>query len=439
LLISCLSIPAQAKTTKFQFSSDGCPFSDQKCQFLKNEQFSDVRLVVVEQNADGSSKIHDAIPAHKVILASNSPVFSEMLANPIDPIQIENVISDTFDEILRFFYCDEIEIEGQKLLDLLDLALRFRVKNLVKQVTEKVRKTAEIQTLFQIRDKLFKYGQPEINEIAIDFVQTKGSEVFSLDLIQTFDRSMMKFLLEQPMLKVSDPYLLDLLVSWARKQAEIHSIVNPSPQELREIMGDFLYSIRIPSIDLKTLFQKSLEGKLFNSEEILEIVNYQALESKPKEGFVSKFNLKSPYSSKRFIKPIFIKGPKMSIQKTDHYDWFINSNAEFCIQQMNIISTLNSSISVSLLKKEGEEILLANGVPSLFEEDQLGFDFEPCIETDANVNLTLRFRFEETELLHYERKVERSFWSYDLLKIYSGVRDYVIDEIKIKIIKVFKD
>ncbi|KAL7303982.1 hypothetical protein TKK_0003638 [Trichogramma kaykai] len=100
-------------TIKFDFS------------FL-NEEFSDVKLIVEEQE----------IPAHKIVLAAASPVFRamfthDMLENLENSVKIMDITENIVNEMLRFIYTGKFDAtETDKIIELLAVADKYQIDSL---------------------------------------------------------------------------------------------------------------------------------------------------------------------------------------------------------------------------------------------------------------------------------------------------------------------
>ena len=106
---------------------------------FNNSLLSDVKFVpLLAQDArDGSRRKRTAIPAHKYVLAISSPVFFAMfygdLAEKEDVVELPDCDSEGLLELLRYMYlyCDEVELTGSNVMQVLYLAKKYMVSSLV--------------------------------------------------------------------------------------------------------------------------------------------------------------------------------------------------------------------------------------------------------------------------------------------------------------------
>lgn len=108
---------------------------DRNGHLLKTGTFADCKFLV------GVEDDTKTIAAHKVILASASPVFERMfygeLAEKNYPIVIPDVEPDTFKDLLRYIYTNRIEITSiDYAFELYCLGDKYMVKDVLDQCME---------------------------------------------------------------------------------------------------------------------------------------------------------------------------------------------------------------------------------------------------------------------------------------------------------------
>ena len=96
---------------------------------LNNDVMSDVTFVIKDAMEDVV-----VFKAHKFVLAVSSPVFYAMfygrLSERKDKIELPDCDSESFLEFLRFLYCDEVNLTGSSVLQVLYLAKKYIVPQL---------------------------------------------------------------------------------------------------------------------------------------------------------------------------------------------------------------------------------------------------------------------------------------------------------------------
>lgn len=143
--------------------------------FFLNDTLSDVTFNVENKN----------FPAHKIVLASVSPVFEKMFAhqmkeNITNIVVIEEIDPDVFREMLRFIYTGKIENPKQVVFQLHELSDKYDIKKLqtiCEQYLENyltaknaiaVLQLADCHNSSNLKKKSISFIQKNFHEIGID-------------------------------------------------------------------------------------------------------------------------------------------------------------------------------------------------------------------------------------------------------------------------------
>uniref|UniRef100_A0A8W7PJX9 BTB domain-containing protein n=1 Tax=Anopheles coluzzii TaxID=1518534 RepID=A0A8W7PJX9_ANOCL len=97
---------------------------------FNNDLMADIRFIV------GSDEQVQTIPAHKYVLATGSSVFYAMfyggLAENKQEIKVPDVEPGAFLTLLKYLYCDEIQLEADNVLATLYVAKKYIVPHLAR-------------------------------------------------------------------------------------------------------------------------------------------------------------------------------------------------------------------------------------------------------------------------------------------------------------------
>ncbi|XP_043479835.1 speckle-type POZ protein-like [Leptopilina heterotoma] len=144
--------------------------------FLDNEEFKDVTFNVEDQK----------FTAHKIILASRSPVFAAMFKNKMTEgltsvVEIDDIKPAIFQQMLNFIYTDRVENLEESAFELLYVAEKYQLGKLKilsinslndKLSSKSVIKTLEVAELYSI-DLLKNECLKFINDRRCDIIETK--------------------------------------------------------------------------------------------------------------------------------------------------------------------------------------------------------------------------------------------------------------------------
>lgn len=127
-------------------------------KLFKNEEYSDFAFIV---SNDSDEPIR--IPAHKIILSAKSRFFNrlfygELNKEPANSMKITNTFIEAFDDFLKLFYVNEIEIRHVYLEEVSALIEKFKAPSLRGAVGEKFieERAATLTDILQYYDMAIK-------------------------------------------------------------------------------------------------------------------------------------------------------------------------------------------------------------------------------------------------------------------------------------------
>ncbi|XP_014233849.1 speckle-type POZ protein B-like [Trichogramma pretiosum] len=155
-----------------------------------NEKFSDVKI----RTACGKE-----IPAHRVVLATASPVFSamfdhDMLENKHQLVDMVDVTYEAAVEMLRYVYTDVIEnLEVSITIDLLVAADKYQLEDMKNKCELILSSKVSPENAIDILQVADKYSMKNLKKKAVDFIRHNISDSSDSDELGTLILSMGKF------------------------------------------------------------------------------------------------------------------------------------------------------------------------------------------------------------------------------------------------------
>ncbi|XP_043479841.1 speckle-type POZ protein-like [Leptopilina heterotoma] len=145
-------------------------------KFLDNEEFKDVTFNVEDKK----------FTAHKIILASRSPVFAAMFKNKMKEeltsvAEINDIKPEIFQQMLNFIYTDRVENLEESAVELIDVAEKYQLENLKSMcinslndnlsltTVSKTLGAAQLYSIELLKNKCFYF----ISERKYDILETK--------------------------------------------------------------------------------------------------------------------------------------------------------------------------------------------------------------------------------------------------------------------------
>jgi len=233
----------------------------------------------------------ERIPAHRLILAVNSPVFASMLypakefpdqklPEPFD-VPLPSVDPANFRDMLRCIYADEVKVESSNIQPLINLAKRYQIEKLQVLCAEFLEGDVSVENaceLFEIAPKMLDdkdFGLPFIREHTEDILETEGWLRLSKPRLIS--------LLGDDELATDEFTLYKAVLKWAK--ASIRAIGgSETPDTLRVAMADFIPLVRFPTMQLDEIAGHIAPSGVLAQEQLLELFKFVSLsDEKEKE------------------------------------------------------------------------------------------------------------------------------------------------------------
>lgn len=136
----------------------------------EDKEFSDVKIVVGEQEFDG----------HKAILAARSPVFRamfkhEMIEAKQNQVTITDVQPKVFAELLRFIYTDSVKDLDTMALELLQVADKYDLEKLKALCEKALLGGISEETAINMLITADLYRAEQLKQSTIGFIERNGS------------------------------------------------------------------------------------------------------------------------------------------------------------------------------------------------------------------------------------------------------------------------
>ncbi|CAM1293995.1 BTBD6 (predicted) [Pycnogonum litorale] len=263
---------------------------------FNNELMSDVHFVV------GMKEVSERIPAHKYVLTTGSPVFYAMFYGGLAgdngaDIEIPDVAPIAFCTLLKYIYCDMIDLNTDNVLATLYAAKKYIIPHLARACVTFVETslTTHNACLLLSQSKLFE--EPELMHRCWEVIDAQTSMAIASDGFTDIDFETLMSLLGRETLNVKELDLFEAAIKWGEVKC-IRNDMEPTAKNKRKVLGDALNLIRIPAMKLEEFANGVAQSGILTSQETTEIfLNYTAsnfsakftlFSSKPRKGFNGK-------------------------------------------------------------------------------------------------------------------------------------------------------
>ncbi|XP_068748221.1 BTB/POZ domain-containing protein 6-like [Montipora capricornis] len=263
------------------------PTIRERTKFIfNNDLFSDVKFVV--RKSDGESESKQAIPAHKLILSTGSPVFEAMfygeLAETSDSIELPDCEYESLLELFRYLYSDEVNLSGSNVMGVLYLAKKYIVPSLAVKCTEYLQDHLNPSNVFTILLSARKYDEEKLVDRCWKVIDKQTEAAVKSERFALIDRPLLEELVERDTLDISEVELFKGVVQWANKEVARRGIVADG-REKRSIIGErIIRAIRFPIMKQDEFAAVVMDSKILSYDEVSTLIkHFSAVESSPME------------------------------------------------------------------------------------------------------------------------------------------------------------
>ncbi|KAL9699857.1 hypothetical protein quinque_003298 [Culex quinquefasciatus] len=202
--------------TAFSFN---VPLGDRLEQLVNSEYGADVFFKVGEAG--------ELMFAHKIIITTASEVFYAQLNGKFeeatkntrtDPIAIKDINSTIFLEILRFMYCEKVNLNGDNLVEVNYAAKKYLLSKLVDICDKFIQDKIKEENVLKIFNDNRRYEFVDINTICLRVICDNPLECFDQKLFLALELGSLKLIVDSPGMNCHD----DQLVMKGRNCRELH-------------------------------------------------------------------------------------------------------------------------------------------------------------------------------------------------------------------------
>lgn len=232
-----------------------------------NDEFSDITLSI-----DNSQ-----IPAHKVILASNSEYFRALLFSGLQESTSSNISlkcsnPELFKQLLRYVYTGKMnltELTVQQILEIFQMSHEYNFRALNETISKHLISILSLKNVCTFYDLSNFYEIDELRTACLHFLDHNAEQVLKQENFLRLSKANLKSILLRESFCANELNILVALNRWIK--------ANPDED------GKVLYQqIRMNLIDLEQLIELIRPSDLLNPDEILDLI-YSTVKNKDKD------------------------------------------------------------------------------------------------------------------------------------------------------------
>ena len=202
----------------------------------------------------------------------------------------------------RYLYCDEIDLDEDSVLPILYASKKYMLPALTTKCVQYLEANLNPENICLYYEHSILYDIDTLKKRCETFIQTRTNDVIQSPAFLEVPRSSVKRILQFRKLAADELLLFQVCNSWAKEECARKDL-EPSMDNRRQVLGDILYLLHLPSLPLKDFANIVSPAELLTAEEKCVIYDYIA--SDDTSELVDK--LKFPYRRRSKPKPSVLR------------------------------------------------------------------------------------------------------------------------------------
>ncbi|KAG7999994.1 BTB/POZ domain-containing protein 3 [Nibea albiflora] len=252
---------------------------------FNNELMADVHFVV------GQPGRTQRLPGHRYVLAVGSSVFHAMfygeLAENKDEIHIPDVEPAAFLAMLKYIYCDEIDLSADTVLATLYAAKKYIVPHLARACVNFLETSLSAKNACVLLSQSCLFEEPELTQRCWEVIDAQAELALRSEGFCDIDAQTLESILQRETLNAKEIVVFEAVLNWAEAECQRQELTS-STDNKRKVLGKAMYLIRIPTMALDDFANGAAQSGVLTLTETNDIFLWYTAAKKPDLEFVSQ-------------------------------------------------------------------------------------------------------------------------------------------------------
>ncbi|XP_051834070.1 BTB/POZ domain-containing protein 6 isoform X1 [Antechinus flavipes] len=255
---------------------------ERNAMMFNNELMADVHFII------GPLETSKRVPAHKYVLAVGSSVFYAMfygdLAEVKSEIHIPDVEPAAFLILLKYMYCDEIDLEADTVLATLYAAKKYIVPALAKACVHFLETSLEAKNACVLLSQSRLFEEPELTQRCWEVIDAQAEMALKSEGFCEIDQQTLEIILTRESLNTKEVVIFEAVLNWAEAECKREGLPI-TPRNKRKVLGKVLFLVRIPTMTLEEFANGAAQSDILTLEETRSIFLWYTATKKPQLEF----------------------------------------------------------------------------------------------------------------------------------------------------------
>lgn len=257
--------PKPVKPKKIKVGDIIIEEEEKKPEINKNEMLIDHRIKLAKAISTLTSgqfksdfviktKMGKSIEAHRLILASKSPVLKDLVSDlSKTTLEVLDFDPKIVESMVRYFYSGEVTLEKENVYPIINIADKFKVEDLKSSCFTFLVKTLDtnscITMIMTAKTGGFNFDSKDLVSKCISFIEKNTQDILDSNGFLTFDKDVVISILQSDNISCDEIDLYNAAIKWGKNQCKDRKKFS----DLKEVLSGVMDNIRYPLIDARDL------------------------------------------------------------------------------------------------------------------------------------------------------------------------------------------
>lgn len=226
-------------------------------------------------------------PAHKYVLATGSTVFYAMFfggyveTTSNNEIDVPDVDPEAFMTMLKYLYCDEIDLNAENVLSTLYAAKKYLVPALANACVSFLEQSLTARNACLLLSQARLFSEPALVQRAWEVIDAQAELALTSDAFADIDFDTLMSILSRETLNCKETAIFAAADMWAKAACKRQDLDPESSEDRKAVLGKALNKIRFPAMNITDFADVVATSGVLTLKETNDIFLYFTAKQKP--------------------------------------------------------------------------------------------------------------------------------------------------------------
>lgn len=209
------------------------------------------------QFIDETTKTVNGLKAHKQVLAAISTVFAAMFSGNwkenANPITIVDASYESFEKFMEFFYKDQVELTEDNVGEILHLAHKYNVEDLVSNCESFMITSLSVHNVLGYYSGAVRFGRHSLQVECKNLFSRSPERILRLPSFPECDAKTLATFLPNVPQSYEAAKVFDACITWAKQKCQQNGRDETNMMNLRNELGDCFRIIRFEQMSFEAM------------------------------------------------------------------------------------------------------------------------------------------------------------------------------------------